>query len=74
MQSFARTRNVQGVSFLSRDSVAIFETGPESFLVTMDEAFVHHFQPAVKEQLKQWKNPGSPPPRIVTGEDREYSA
>ena len=28
----------------------------------MDETWVHHFDPETKEQSKQWKHPGSPPP------------
>ncbi|XP_041366729.1 uncharacterized protein LOC121381476 [Gigantopelta aegis] len=31
--------------------------------VTMDETWVHHFQPETKQQSKQWKHPGSPPPK-----------
>ena len=50
----------------SRDNLALFERDPEDFLqrfVTMDETWVHHYQPESKEQSKQWKRPGSPTPR-----------
>ena len=29
----------------------------------MDETWVHHFTPEAKQQSKQWKHPGSPPPK-----------
>lgn len=50
----------------SRDNLALFEQNPDGFLqrfVTMDETWVHHYQPESKEQSKQWKRPGSPTPR-----------
>lgn len=50
----------------SRDNLALFEQNPDDFLqrfVTMDETWVHHYQPESKEQSKQWKRPGSPTPR-----------
>ena len=51
---------------MSRDNLVIFEKNPEKFLqqfVTVDETWIHHFQPETKEQSKQWKHPGSPSPR-----------
>ena len=30
--------------------------------MTVDETWVHHFQPETKQQSKQWKHPGPPPP------------
>ena len=42
----------------------IFEADPNSFLqkcVTMDETWVHQFQPERKQQSKQWKHLGTPP-------------
>ena len=31
--------------------------------MTMDETWVHHFQPESKEQSKQWKHQGSSAPK-----------
>ena len=44
----------------------LFEEDPANFLkrcVTMDETLVHHFTLEAKQQSKQWKHPGSPPPK-----------
>ena len=51
---------------LSHTNLNLFEEDPANFLkrfVTMDETWVHHFTPEAKQQLKQWKHPGSPPPK-----------
>jgi histone-lysine N-methyltransferase SETMAR len=51
---------------ISRDNLARFNMNPEKFIqqfVTMDETWVHHFQPEMKEQSKQWKHPTSPVPK-----------
>ena len=51
---------------LSRTNLNLFEEDPANFLqrfVTMDETWVHHFTPEAKQQLKQWKHPGSPLPK-----------
>jgi histone-lysine N-methyltransferase SETMAR len=51
---------------MSRDNLARFDANPDKFMkqfVTMDETWVHHFQPEMKEQSKQWKHPTSPPPK-----------
>ena len=32
-------------------------------VLTQDETWVHHFYPESKKQSKQWKHPGSPPPK-----------
>ena len=32
-------------------------------VVTKDETWVHHFHLESKMQSKQWKHPGSPPPK-----------
>lgn len=51
---------------ISRDNLALFVRDPENFMdrfITMDETWVHHYQPESKEQSKQWKHPGSPTPR-----------
>lgn len=51
---------------LSRANLNLFEEDPANFLqrfVTMDETWVHHFTPEAKQQSKQWKHPGSPPPK-----------
>jgi len=41
---------------MSRDNLARFNAIPEKFIqqfVTMDETWIHHFQPEMKEQSKQ---------------------
>ena len=51
---------------MSRANLNLYETDPDNFLarfVTMDETWVHHFTPESKQQSKQWKHPGSPPPK-----------
>ena len=51
---------------LLRTNLNLFEEDPANFLkrfVTMDETWVHHFTPEAKQQSKQWKHPGSPPPK-----------
>ena len=51
---------------LSRTNLNLFEEDPANFLkrfVTMDETWVHHFTPETKQQSKQWKLPGLPPPK-----------
>ena len=51
---------------LSRANLSLLEADPDNFLqrfVTMDETWVHHFTPESKQQSKQWKHPGSPPPK-----------
>lgn len=43
-----------------------FRRDKENFIdryVTMDETWVHHYDPETKIQSKQWKHGGSPPPR-----------
>ena len=51
---------------MSKDNLAIFKANPASFLlrfVTVDETWVHNFQPESKQQSKQWKHPDSPAPK-----------
>lgn len=51
---------------LSRECLELYEADPQEFLdrfVTMDETWVHHYTPESKQQSKQWKRPGSPPPK-----------
>ena len=51
---------------LSRTNLNLFEEDPANFLkrfVTMDETWGYHFTPEAKQQSKQWKHPGSPPPK-----------
>ena len=46
--------------------LSFFYADPNTFLkifVTMDETWVHHFQPKTKQQSKQWKHLGSLPPK-----------
>jgi histone-lysine N-methyltransferase SETMAR len=45
--------------------LARFRADPEMFrsrFVTMDESWVHHYDPASKEESKQWQKRGSDPP------------
>ena len=51
---------------LSRTNLNLLEEDPANFLkrfVTTDEIWVYHFTPEAKQQSKQWKHPGSPPPK-----------
>ena len=51
---------------ISRDSLELFEVDPQEFsdrFVTMDETWVHHYTSESKQQSKQWKWEGSPPPK-----------
>lgn len=53
-------------SNFSRNNLVLMQEDPEKFLsrfVTMDETWVHHFQPETKEQSKQWKHKTSPTPK-----------
>ncbi|XP_076068328.1 histone-lysine N-methyltransferase SETMAR-like [Oratosquilla oratoria] len=51
---------------MSAENLELFEADPENFMarfVTMDEFWVHHYQPETKEQSKQWKHASSPTPK-----------
>ena len=51
---------------MSRENLRLFEVDPDTFLkrfVTMDETWVHHFEPESKQQSKQWKHVTSPTPK-----------
>lgn len=51
---------------LSVQNLELFEADPEGFaarFITMDETWVHHFEPEYKQQSMQWKHPFSPTPR-----------
>ena len=51
---------------ISRYLLTRYEDDPSNFfegVVTQDETWVHHFNPESKMQSKQWKHPGSPPPK-----------
>ncbi|CAK1593061.1 unnamed protein product [Parnassius mnemosyne] len=51
---------------ISRDCLELFEADADDFLnrfVTMDETWVHYCTPETKQQSKQWRRPGSPPPK-----------
>ncbi|XP_029636911.1 uncharacterized protein LOC115212213 [Octopus sinensis] len=51
---------------LSTSNLELFETDEVNFLarfITMDESWVHHYQPEAKEQSKQWKHASSPTPK-----------
>jgi len=50
---------------LSKQNLDLFEDDPDMFaarFVTMDETWVHHFEPEYKRQSMQWKHPFSPTP------------
>jgi histone-lysine N-methyltransferase SETMAR len=50
----------------SKTNLALYKRNKQEFLrrfVTMDETWVHYYTPETKEQSKQWKHCGSPPPR-----------
>ena len=52
--------------YISRYLLPRFEDDPSDFIervVTQDETLVHHFDLESKMQSKQWKQPGSPPPK-----------
>ena len=51
---------------MSRENLEIFEADPDDFterFMTMDECWVHHFEPETKKQSMQWKHASSPPPK-----------
>lgn len=51
---------------MSKDNLQLFEADKGNFLarfITMDESWVHHYQPETKEQSKQWKHTSSPTPK-----------
>lgn len=50
----------------SSDLLLHYEADPNNFMerfVTTDETWVHYYQPESKQQSKQWKHKGSPPPK-----------
>ena len=51
---------------MARQNLALYEADEDTFLarfVTMDETWVHHFDPESKRQSMEWKHPGSPTPK-----------
>lgn len=51
---------------ISKTLLDKFQEDSENFLsrfVTMDETWVHHFDPETKQQSSQWKRPSSPTPK-----------
>ena len=51
---------------ISRYLLSRYEDDPNDFIervVTQYESWVHHFDPESKMQSKQWKHPGSTPPK-----------
>ena len=59
---------------ISRYLLSRYEDDPGDFIeqvVTEYETWVYHFDPESKMQSKQWKHPGSPPPKKFK---RVYSA
>ena len=52
--------------YISRYLLSRYEDDLGNFIqqvVTQDETWVHHFDPESKMQSKQWKHPGTPPPK-----------
>jgi histone-lysine N-methyltransferase SETMAR len=50
----------------SEHCLAMFKRNPKEFLrrfVTVDETWIHHYTPEMKEQSKQWTSPGEPAPK-----------
>ena len=51
---------------LSRQNLRVYNANEEDFLarfVTMDETWVHYFDPETRQQSMEWKHPGSPTPK-----------
>ena len=51
---------------ISRYLLSRYEDDPNDFMeqvVTQDLTWIHHFHPESKIPSKQWKYPGSPPPK-----------
>lgn len=51
---------------VSKSNLELFEADEDNFLarfITMDESWVHHYQPETKVQSKQWKHTSSPTPK-----------
>ena len=54
---------------ISMGNLELFEANEDNFLarfITMDETWVHHYQPETKEQSKHWKHTSSPAPKKAT--------
>lgn len=50
----------------SEHCLAMFKRNPKEFLrrfVTVDETWIHHYTPEMKEQSKQWISPGETAPK-----------
>jgi len=50
----------------SEHCLDMFKRNPKEFLrrfVTVDETWIHHYTPEMKEQSKQWTSPGEPAPK-----------
>ena len=50
----------------SQELLEVSNANPEDFhtrLVTRDVTWLHHWDPDTKKESKQWKRPGSPPPK-----------
>ena len=48
------------------EKLGIFEADPDSFLeefLMVDEIWVNHYQPNMKDQYYQWKSPGCSAPK-----------
>ena len=51
---------------ISKTSLELFQRDPDLFLarfVTMDETWLHHYDPETKRQSMAWKRPSSPTPK-----------
>lgn len=51
---------------VSKANLEKYQADPDNFLrrfVTMDESWIHHFDPETKQQSMTWKRPSSPTPK-----------
>lgn len=51
---------------ISRSSLEMLQQDPDRFLarfITMDETWLHHYDPETKQQSMTWKRPSSPTPK-----------
>lgn len=51
---------------ISKSNLDKYQTDPETFLrrfITMDESWIHHFDPETKQQSMTWKRASSPTPK-----------
>jgi hypothetical protein len=52
----------------SKQSCDLFKRNPKEFLrrfVTVDETWIHHYMPEMKEESKRWTSPGKQVPKTA---------